>query len=306
MKKSMLGIDIGTGSIKLVTNDQCVVIDTPENVFENDHFIAFDGMSEIFKTAVKEHCIRNKKVSLILPDEDLYFSRTTLPLMSEKQLKVNLPYEFSKIVGKDADQYIYDYSLISRNDHEMDMFIGCIKRQQIERYQEMFRNAGMKLVSALPRQMALTKMLIERKGDIALVDLGYTHTRIDMFKDGVYETGRVLEYGVDAMVRIASEELYCDEHIALEYLKTNKNDVLHCEKMKDLYDYLSTEIMRAVNYYTYENQENTLETLYYYGGGSNVLPFIETLKNTISLRVEAVSTDADVMNALCGYGASQE
>ena len=76
--------------------------------------------------------------------------------------------------------------------------------------------------------------------------------------------------------------------------------------MKDFYDYLSTEIMRAVNYYTYENQENTLETLYYYGGGSNVLPFIETLKNTISLRVEAVSTDADVMNALCGYGASQE
>ena len=293
MKKSLLGIDIGTGAIKLVTKDQCVLIDTPENVFENDHFIAFDGMSEIFKTAVKEHGIRNKKVSLILPDEDLYFSRTTLPLMSEKQLKVNLPYEFSKIVGKDADQYIYDYSLISRNDHEMDMFIGCIKRQQIERYQEMFRNAGMKLVSALPRQMAF-------------VDLGYTHTRIDMFKDGVYETGRVLEYGVDAMVRIASEELYCDEHIALEYLKTNKNDVLHCEKMKDLYDYLSTEIMRAVNYYTYENQENTLETLYYYGGGSNVLPFIETLKNTISLRVEAVSTDADVMNALCGYGASQE
>ena len=38
MKKSMLGIDIGTGSIKLVTNDQCVLIDTPENVFENDHF----------------------------------------------------------------------------------------------------------------------------------------------------------------------------------------------------------------------------------------------------------------------------
>ena len=70
---------------------------------------------------MKGHGIRNKKVSLILPDEDLYFSRTTLPLMSEKQLKVNLPYEFSKIVGKDADQYIYDYSLISRNDHEMDL-----------------------------------------------------------------------------------------------------------------------------------------------------------------------------------------
>ena len=139
----MLGIDIGTGSIKLVTKDQCVLIDTAENVFENDHFIAFDGMSEIFKTAVKGHGIRNKKVSLILPDEDLYFSRTTLPLMSEKQLKVNLPYEFSKIVGKDADQYIYDYSLISRNDHEMDLLdVKEAKMRSMKSYIEEHSDAN--------------------------------------------------------------------------------------------------------------------------------------------------------------------
>lgn len=143
MKKSMLGIDIGTGSIKLVTKDQCVLIDTAENVFENDHFIAFDGMSEIFKIAVKGHGIRNKKVSLILPDEDLYFSRTTLPLMSEKQLKVNLPYEFSKIVGKDADQYIYDYSLISRNDHEMDLLdVKEAKMRSMKSYIEEHSDAN--------------------------------------------------------------------------------------------------------------------------------------------------------------------
>ena len=143
MKKSMLGIDIGTGSIKLVTKDQCVLIDTAENVFENDHFIAFDGMSEIFKTAVKGHGIRNKKVSLILPDEDLYFSRTTLPLMSEKQLKVNLPYEFSKIVGKDADQHIYDYSLISRNDHEMDLLdVKEAKMRSMKSYIEEHSDAN--------------------------------------------------------------------------------------------------------------------------------------------------------------------
>ena len=120
-----------------------MLIDTAENVFENDHFIAFDGMSEIFKTAVKGHGIRNKKVSLILPDEDLYFSRTTLPLMSEKQLKVNLPYEFSKIVGKDADQYIYDYSLISRNDHEMDLLdVKEAKMRSMKSYIEEHSDAN--------------------------------------------------------------------------------------------------------------------------------------------------------------------
>lgn len=71
------------------------------------------------------------------------FSRTTLPLMSEKQLKVNLPYEFSKIVGKDADQYIYDYSLISRNDHEMDLLdVKEAKMRSMKSYIEEHSDAN--------------------------------------------------------------------------------------------------------------------------------------------------------------------
>ena len=39
MAKKLLGIDIGTGCIKLVDGEHCVVLDTPDNVFDGDTFI---------------------------------------------------------------------------------------------------------------------------------------------------------------------------------------------------------------------------------------------------------------------------
>lgn len=311
MSGKLLGIDIGTGAVKLTDGTDWVISDTPDHVFDNDNFIAYDGMSEMLRNLVKENGIRTKKAALVIPDNEIYFTRTTMPFMTEKQLKVNLPYELSGIIGKEKDSYIYDYALVRTvsddkgTPKEMVLLVAAIRRSLMERYTEMIRKAGLRPVKAMPRRMAVSQVLSSRKGDMALVDIGYSHTRIDMYRDGMFDTGRVLDFGVRSMTDIASELLFCDSHIALEYLKNNKDDIIHHQKMKDLYDFIAVEIMRAINYYTYENRDNTLETLYYYGGGSAVTPLIETIRSTVDLDVKPISDDENVRKALAAYGASQ-
>lgn len=311
MSGKVLGIDIGTGTVKLTDGSMWVVLDTPEHVFDNDTFIAYDGMSELLRNAVKEHGIKTKKCALIIPDNDVFFTKTTMPYMTEKQLKVNLPYELSNIVGKDKDSYIYDYAVVDYvydgegNPKEIELLAAAVKHTVIDRYTEMFKKAGLKLVKAMPRRIAISQVLSSKQGDTALVDIGYSHTKIDMYRNGMFVTGRVLDFGIHTLCEIASEVLFCDQHIALEYLKTNKDDILHHEKMKDAYDYVSIEIMRALNYYTYEFRDNTLETLYCYGGGNNITPLIETIRNTVDLEVKPISENKDVLQALAAYGASQ-
>ena len=311
MNKKVLGIDIGTGTIKLVDDSGCVLIDTPDHVFEEEKFVAFDGMSDILKQAVKENGFKTKKCALVIPDNEIYFTKTTMPFMSEKQLMVNLPYELSSVIGKDKDAYVYDYAVVRYiNDDkgdpkEIELLVGAVKKERIELYTEMMKKAGLKLVRAIPRKIAVSQMLLDKEGDIAIADIGYTHTRIDMYKDGVFETGRVIDLGISSMVDVAADVLFCDKHIALEYLKNNKDDVLHHQKMKDVNDYIAVEIMRAINYYTYENQENTLSTLYYFGGGYHFPALIESIKEAVSLNVTPISDDEDIMNGLLAYGASE-
>lgn len=320
MKKDVVGIEIGSSTTKLVMDDSYIVVNTPENSVNGEELVAFDGMSEFIHDTLKENNMKAKKVALVLPDSDVYLNRVTMPYMTTKQLQVNLPYEFKKVIGKEKDSYLYDYALASyiQDDSgkivDMDLLAGAVSSSLIEKYKEMFKKAGLKLVQATPRELAIMNVLRKSKkvtGDIALVDLGYSYTRIDIYKDGIYETSKTLEKGVKDMADIASEILYCDTHIALEYLKVNKDNVLSHERMINLYENIAVEIMRAVNYYTYENRENTLENLYVYGGGAHIESFVSTIKTNVSLDVQSIcalgSDEEDVLvDALAAYGASEE
>lgn len=320
MKKDVVGIEIGSGTTKLVTEDSYVVVNTPDNSVQGDALIAFDGMGEFIKDTLKENNMRARKAILVLPDSDVFMNRITMPYMSIKQLQVNLPYEFKKVIGKDKDSYIYDYAVVGYNKDssgsivEMDLLAGAVSSSLMEKYKELAKNAGLKLVQAVPRELAIMNILGKSNkatGDVALVDLGYSYTKVDIFKDGIYETSKTIEKGVKDMADIASEILYCDTHIALEYLKTNKDNVLAHENMINLYENIAVEIMRAINYYTYENRENTLDNLYLYGGGYHIEQFVNTIKANVSLDVQPFSAfgkdEEDVLiDALAAYGACEE
>lgn len=310
MRKDLLGIDIGSSLIKFVTYDSYMTIDTPDNAVKDGELIAFDGIADLIKTTIKENNLKAKNVALILPDSNVYINRFKMPYMTIKQLETNLPYEFKDVVGKDKDDYLYDYCFIDHDDKEMELIGGAVNKHIIEKYTDMFKSIGLKLVKATTRVMAITDLLGEANvtKDVAILGLGHSNTRIDIYKNGFYHTSRTLDVGVKDMLKIVSETLFCDEHIALKYLLDNKDDIQNNEKLKELYEDISVKITRAINYYIYENQDNTLENLYYYGGASVLEPYVKTISENCPLPLKSVkelfNTDDDVyVEALGAYGA---
>ena len=96
MKKN-LGIDIGDGTIKFVFDDNFLVIDTPENAVNNGSLITFEAMSDLLKETVKHNNIREKKVSLIIPDEDVFLNRLNMPYCFQVhivQVSFLVPYHY--------------------------------------------------------------------------------------------------------------------------------------------------------------------------------------------------------------------
>ena len=309
MSKDLLGIDIGSKEIKLVYKDKYISYQTPDNCVEGDELIAFDGMSDLLKTIIKENNIKCKNVALVLPDSLVYIDKIKMPYMTSKQLQVNLPYEFKDIVGRNKDDYLYDYAYVStiyddnNSPIELELIGSCILKSTINNYIDMFKKANLKLVRALPRQMAISNILIKNNelGNIALLDLGYSYTRVDFFKDGLYDATRILENGIKDMNKVASDSFYCDDHLSLSYLKNNKDNILASKKMNDYYDDLTLTINRAINYYLYENQDNTLSDVYVYGGGVHFEQLLSRIKNDLNLNVIDFEEEKDM---LCALGAA--
>jgi type IV pilus assembly protein PilM len=145
-------------------------------------------------------------------------------------------------------------------------------------------------------------------GDYALLDLGAGATRIDIFSKGVYEVTRSIDTGSQSIARLVADVFGCDPHKAELYIEENKDNILESEQCRDLYSRIAIDVMRAINYYTFENRDNTLEKMYYYGGGSKIKPLIEEIRETIQLELvpfsDVVDSDEITKDAVMNGAAS--
>lgn len=53
---------------------------------------------------------------------------------------------------------------------------------------------------------------------------------------------------------------------------------------------IAVDVMRAINYYTYENRDNNLETLYVCGGGEGIPQLLKAIQETVPLNLVSLRT----------------
>jgi len=306
MAKAILGIEIGSRSLKAaeVKNGELlnfVSVDMPDGIVNGEELVSFDAMADLLKTTLKENGFTAKEAALVVPDANTHIRRLRMPVMTDKQLLINLPYEFHDVIGDDKDQYVFDYAVIEQikddegNVKELDVLGATMRKDLVNKYAAMFKRAGRKLVKAMPYELAIENFIRnyageEGSGDFAVLDLGWSSSRVDIFRNTAYETTRVVDTGMQDVINSVADILQCDPHTARAYGYSNPDNVMEDEQVASHYSDVAVEVMRAINYYTYENPDNQLETLYYCGGGSNIPRYVEELEETVPLTLKPLSS----------------
>ena len=323
---SYIGVEIGNSRMKIVETKKGKLVrfamePMPDDMVRQGEIIQWEAMGDLLKAALKKNRFSGKRGALVVPDSIAFSRRTHMPPMGPSQLEFNLPYEFHDYITEDKDKYFYDYAMIDLirdeegNVSEMDLLAVAVPKEIMANYMRMFKRAGLKLVMAAPENRALENVAKYLKpemteGDYALLDLGAGATRIDIFSKGIYEVTRSIDIGCHSIAQLVADVFGCDPHKAEMYMEENKDNVLENEQCRDLYSRIAIDVMRAINYYTFENRDNTLEKMYYYGGGARIRPLIEEIAETIQLELVPFSevTDGDqvagdaVMNGAAAAG----
>lgn len=301
MSKSVLGIDIGDYSIKCVElkKDKVVKfksIELPENLVADGEIISVDAMASFLSDTVKKQ-FKTRDVAVVLPDNVTYIRRLKFPYMTTSQLKVNLPFEFHDVVKDEPDKFTYDYSVVTPGspDEQLDVIAAAIKTELVNKYQETFKKAGFHVVMLSPRELLIGPMIeavspVEVGKDYATIDIGYKVTRIDIFKGGVYDLTRTMDVGTEDLEKVACDVLKCDKRMASFHIRDNTKDILNNEASNNVYESISVEVMRCLRYYSYENPNNSLESIYIYGGGAKVKQYKSAIESMVPLDVIDLST----------------
>lgn len=294
MGKTRLGFDIGSSSLKIAVLRKKEVrveeVRLPENMVDDSgQIILPHAFAQFLKQTRKELSLPRGRASLVLPPGQVICRLVNLPRMTEEQLKMNLPYEFSDFILGMADQYCCDYAACAASEEEEEernvpVMAAVASKQILAGYTKMFRQAGLHLKTVLPQEMALIQLCRNRETEeFCFVDLGHQVTRITVVNKDRIQATRQIALGGRNLDGIVAAETGVDPFLANTHKVSNFRDVLGLPAVAEVCEQIAVEILKVINFYRFTYRSNRLEGIYLVGGGAAMPLLRASIANAVDL-----------------------
>ena len=292
--KNCLGIEIGHCRIKIAYMERGELKKYVSVRLDNDTLTDMKLYAEFIQDILRENNIHCKNVVFALRQDDAYVKRCRLPLMTTDQLKLNLPYEFHDYIGEELGAYQFDYAVIERTEEQLDLLAAACRKELCGQFKKLAKLSRLKLVGLVPSVVGLERILeyAQERKDYAVLDLGTQALRIHFFREGVYDITRTMEPGCEEIEQIRLGDKNKMQELGIEVEEENREET-DKEKMaavlEEQYRTRAVQVMRVLNFYSFNNVNNTIDSLYYCGGGARYGELIDALKETLDLPVRSVA-----------------
>ena len=301
MSENLTAFDIGESQLKIVkyaggTVRKAVCAALPDNLVAGGEILSMDAMTDFIKNIAKDNGLTRGNAGIILPDSKVYTRNVDVPPMTDAQLGYNLPFEFKDYLTQDKGDYYFDYAVRGYEKDEsgtvkqMHLFACATLKKTINDYREMLRRAGFTLKVDIPEEAAYGAILADRKdidSDTCFVDIGYNAIRMQFFKGDSFVTRRMINLGICDLVSSIADVRGVDSHMAYEHVKSDYEGAITQPDSLELYRSMAVEIMKAVNFYNYNNREQMLRKVYLCGGGAALKPIRDAINELTEMEVNS-------------------
>lgn len=299
MAHRMIGVEIGSDTLKIAvilggTLRQTALEKLPGDLIREGRPTSAGALADFLRRALKRSGIRGGSCALVLPSQLMIAHQVTMPVMDEREIELNLPYEFRDFVGKDGGKYLYDYAVTGIRDNQMELYAAAVRKEAVEEYCAIFKKAGLNLKVAIPAEMAWANLIrgipgLPRK--LCIVDLGRNTTRVNIFADGSFVMGKDIEMAGALFDKLIAADQKVDIHRARALKEAHGNPLLCEESLVNAYQALAIEVLKIVHFYSYTDNSRggQPEHLYYCGGSSLIEPLRSALGKSTGMTLHSVS-----------------
>lgn len=299
MSRKMTGIEIGNYSAKLALCTKqglagALAAPLPDNVVKESRVASPVAAGEQLRTMRRTFRGASRSAALSLPPRLAVSRLITVPAMGEQELALNLPYEFRDFLPGKGSDYYYDYIVQGvENDgsgkpEKLKLFACAVPRAEMDSYFALLRSAGFRLKTAIPPEAALLNLIRGRKDlpeELAVADIGHTTTSVYFFRGGCFAAAKEIETGSRLVDEAVAYEKNVDIHVARSYKENNLENAQRLESCMNAYGSIAVEIMKALNFYAYENRDSALADVYCCGGGSGLEPLLEAISRSTEKKI---------------------
>jgi type IV pilus assembly protein PilM len=308
-KKDLIGIDIGSTSIKLIKlkggkgsyelEHVGIAPLPPEAIVDN----SLMGTSEVvdgLKSLFNGLGIKNlKDAASSVSGNSVIIRKIAVAAMSQEALEEEIQWEAEQYIPFDINDVNIDFQILEPDENDpsrMFVLLVASKKDIINDYQSVFAEAGMKLVlvdvDVFAVQSAFEMNYDLNPEDIyALINIGASMMNINVVKAGASLFTRDVQMGGGLYTEDIQKKMGVSSDEA-EKLKVSANSDSPPELLDSITrvnDTLSLEIRRSLDFYNSNALEGKITKVFLSGGGCKTLNLIKTVTERLNLPVEVLN-----------------
>ena len=282
--KHCIGFDIGNHAVHVAIRKGDSIVRgltarLAQDLVKNGAITSHEVMTDFLKELRRKESLNVRDAALVLPAAHCYCRRFYVAANTRDQLMFNLPYGFKDFITDDKSNYFFDCAVLNAVHYgdgrppEFDVLAVAARKETIEDYIALFQKAGFKLKTIIPEEFAYVNLL-RRMGDEAhhhgILDIGHNAVKLFFYNGSLFDSVRVIDYGLGALDEVISERFGVDTFVAGSYRENDFNGANYLEKCRAIYGAMALEVLKAINFYRFNG--GTLQHLHCCGGGSRTVP----------------------------------
>lgn len=313
-KKSSIGIDIGTASIKIVelSKDgnrfklenygifQLESVDEAVNVAQDGsqskvtHFADEDIVVAI-RDLIKRMGSKATEAAMAIQSFSTFSTIIKMPYLTEEEIDKAIPFEARKYIPLPLESVVLDWSIASVNrggagqDPYIEVFLVAVPKNETKRYQDIATKAGLNLKILELENAALIRALIGNdQSPFAIVNIGGRSTSIVIVDGGVEKVSHNYEVGgyeiTKAIANALKVSLRRAEELKRSFGVENADNNVINSVMSSLLDMMAFETKKTIKSYEDQNNRKIAQVLLV-GGLANMPKFVEYFSQKIGMSI---------------------
>jgi type IV pilus assembly protein PilM len=291
--KPLFGLDIGTGSMKVmqigpeakkrrpVVGYGMIRFDGAKSMKEGE-IIDFQTVAKAAKELFQNQLvgdITTRRVALSVPTFRTYTREMQLPKVSDKELAEAVQAEAEQYIPRPLDELYLDHTITARTDNEIMVYMVAVSKNIVDSYTNLMNILGLEVVFIEPSILASTRLLgLDTHNEIpgVLVDFGTRSADVSIFDNQRVTVTGTVESGGDLFTEHIKAALHVS-HEEAALIKT-KYGLSLSKKQKEIRDAVEPllsqtikEVKRMVRYYEERSDgKNKIGQVITMGGGANM------------------------------------
>jgi type IV pilus assembly protein PilM len=288
--KEVVGVDIGTHSIKVVElswSGKSIQLQSfgiapvPLQAIVDGAILDKGAIVEVLQGLLREHKVKRKQAAMGLSGHSVIVKKISLPEMSDAELEESIHWEAEQYIPFDIDDVNLDFQIIegeAAEEGKMDVLLVAAKKDKIDDYTDLLIQVGLQPTVvdldafALQNSWEINYEVVPGR-NVALVNIGAGFTNIGVLRNGMTSFTRDISIGGNHYTDALQKEFGMSAEQA-ERVKTGQEAATDPEAvrrvMETVSENIAVEIQRSFDFFKATTADQEIHQILLSGGSARV------------------------------------